>query len=316
MNASGMTHVNRPRRLEGFTLIEVLVVVAIIALLIAVLLPSLAAARAQARIVLCATNLRTVGQCTMYYAQASSDEMPAGYDLDEVTGVILKNAVTKRPVLSLDPWEFLYPFVIKKSMQKGKIDPTGSGWIIQMPTYECPDDLKQHTTSQWPMKTPDGIRRVEFGLSYGSNENMLMSRLADPSPERKYMTGVHSPARKLSTIKSPQRIVAYHDGGDDGRNGAQGWVLADCKAQFGLNQCNFELRHKTGVKGNNFVYVDTHVEFHKMNNTPKNYGLPPFPSAFVPNWGPALPEFPALDDLGHSPPIPYGDVPEKCSIGC
>lgn len=51
---------------EGFTLIEVLVVVAIIALLIAILLPSLARARELARQVVCASNARQISvACTL-----------------------------------------------------------------------------------------------------------------------------------------------------------------------------------------------------------------------------------------------------------
>ncbi len=53
---------------RGFTLIEVLVVVAIIALLIAILLPSLKAARDQARIVACTTNLHDFGTALYTYA--------------------------------------------------------------------------------------------------------------------------------------------------------------------------------------------------------------------------------------------------------
>lgn len=57
------------RALEAFTLIELLVVVAIIAILISILLPSLRQARAQARQVLCNTNLRTLGVSATFYAE-------------------------------------------------------------------------------------------------------------------------------------------------------------------------------------------------------------------------------------------------------
>lgn len=59
------------RRPSAFTLIELLVVVAIIALLISILLPSLGGARAQARQLLCNTNLRSIGQAATFYGEAN-----------------------------------------------------------------------------------------------------------------------------------------------------------------------------------------------------------------------------------------------------
>ena len=60
---------NRFRRpLHGFTLIELLVVVAIIALLVAILLPSLQEARRMAKVVVCATNLRSYAMGLVLYA--------------------------------------------------------------------------------------------------------------------------------------------------------------------------------------------------------------------------------------------------------
>ena len=57
------------RRRAAFTLIELLVVVAIIALLLSILLPSLERARAQARQVLCLTNLKSQGRAVFFYAE-------------------------------------------------------------------------------------------------------------------------------------------------------------------------------------------------------------------------------------------------------
>ncbi|HPD31549.1 MAG TPA: type II secretion system protein [Phycisphaerae bacterium] len=66
------------RRSNGFTLIEVLVVVAIIALLVAILLPSLSRARAQARISACQSNLHQAGVAVTTYAVEYAEFIPRG----------------------------------------------------------------------------------------------------------------------------------------------------------------------------------------------------------------------------------------------
>jgi len=86
-----MTHVLRSRqtasrldptaqhyRRTAFTLVELLVVIGILAVLIGILLPSLANAREKARRVNCLSNLRTIGQSLLMYANAHKDRLPNG----------------------------------------------------------------------------------------------------------------------------------------------------------------------------------------------------------------------------------------------
>lgn len=69
----------RSRKVRGFTLIEVLVVVAIIALLIAILLPSLQAARRHAKSAVCLSNCKHIGQAVADYLFLSKGIYPPSY---------------------------------------------------------------------------------------------------------------------------------------------------------------------------------------------------------------------------------------------
>ncbi|UCD30048.1 MAG: hypothetical protein JSV03_06115, partial [Planctomycetota bacterium] len=61
----------------------------------------------------------------------------------------------------------------------------------------------------------------------------------------------------------------------------------------------FEVHHKTG---NNFLYCDTHVSFHKVLMKPPQYGLPPFPWAWAPNYQRGT--IPEWDNFVREEPIP------------
>jgi prepilin-type N-terminal cleavage/methylation domain-containing protein/prepilin-type processing-associated H-X9-DG protein len=71
----------RKNNRNGFTLVELLVVISIISLLMAVLLPALTGARRQARRSVCASNMRQISLAFNAYAQDNSDWIIVAKDI-------------------------------------------------------------------------------------------------------------------------------------------------------------------------------------------------------------------------------------------
>lgn len=75
---------SRPGRDQGFTLVELLVVIAVIAVLAALLVPALAKGKAQARRAACASSLRQLALASqMYWADNDDRLFPYRFESDE-----------------------------------------------------------------------------------------------------------------------------------------------------------------------------------------------------------------------------------------
>src|SRR4051794_39517009 len=62
-------------RFEGFTLIEILVVLGVIAVLLAILIPAAISVRERSRSAVCLSNLRQIGQAVVMYANDNHDRV-------------------------------------------------------------------------------------------------------------------------------------------------------------------------------------------------------------------------------------------------
>ncbi len=98
------------RSRHGFTLVELLVVIGIIAVLISILLPSLARARQSALTLQCLSNVRTIGQSLMMYANDNKGYYPYGWTFITDTGsgdqrYLPQTLVSYMGNLSYNPWD-------------------------------------------------------------------------------------------------------------------------------------------------------------------------------------------------------------------
>jgi prepilin-type processing-associated H-X9-DG protein len=161
-----------PRR-AAFTLVELLVVIGIIAALVALLLPTLAKSRESAQKVKCMSNMRSITQATLMYAQDNKGFVPARY---RAYATPLKNGLdttaTFGPAAGFvagnppTPSSANGPALLVKNGLQGN----GANYLEINDVFFCPSDIYRapfrHPVTGWGPTSIQNVAANQTSMSY------------------------------------------------------------------------------------------------------------------------------------------------------
>jgi len=176
-------------RRQAFTLIELLVVVSIIALLIAILLPSLKQARAEARRVVCMSNMRQIYLGVTYYTQDYKGHLPYRIHspVNSIFSTLGRSGQGNFAKENLDITRRTLNRYLGVDVKALAQMPDAERDKVEMEVAHCPSDDFE--------LGPYATRGASYAIN--SHHPSNLDNLYEP--------------RKLTDIDTPNRFVLYHE---------------------------------------------------------------------------------------------------------
>lgn len=224
---------------DGFTLVELLVVVAIIAVLIAILLPALAKARDAANRVSCLSNLRQLSGMLIEYTQ-------------EYRGVFPLNKTNKKMFWAESCFRMWHPGI--DTVTDANVGEYGDPKNTRSP-FICPTDLKPWASSTgnppvgWGPEYDGlpGFQNIPLASSYSANGFLMPYWDSKATPPGWSNVGISSE----NYSDGPQKITSVG-------NAANVFLIMDWSARFGNNNLIYPSSIYWINKTNNPAVLNTH----------------------------------------------------------
>jgi len=237
---------------SGFTLVELLVVIGIIALLIGLLLPALTRMQAQAKSVVCKSNLRQIGiYLNLYSDNQRGWIFPVGaWQPFPAPGKYESLGSNKLP------WERWPVAAIKYAYPDPSTVADLGGTVIPglPPTY--PGQTESYNATPW---SPP-VLRCPTDIEPASAHSYLLNKHLAKSPDErlKLSSKVRGGRTQDTVVLMGEKIATEHDYYMEGYSSVTG------NAAFDINNSEFAKivdLYKHGVKlGSNYLFMDGHVD--------------------------------------------------------
>lgn len=236
---------------NGFTLIEMLVVIAIIALLAALIIPATGRALERAQTRRCANQMRQFYQGMLMYASDHDGRLPA---VMSETGMSYTDPVTDERINGRFVWPGTWPFAIAQylgypEIQLGeRINSPRTGTI-----FVCPSFLKSPSSQ---IRANPYDRNLLGG--YGMNRNLRNpdGSFNPVSPHTHWLEQMFYRPRLIS-FENPSQFLLFGEG--NGVNGDLGtrWDFN----RFGTAGYRYVVDPSRHGNGSNFCYLDGSIRF-------------------------------------------------------
>jgi prepilin-type N-terminal cleavage/methylation domain-containing protein/prepilin-type processing-associated H-X9-DG protein len=239
---------------NGFTLVELLIVIGIIAVLIAILLPALSAAREESRRIQCMSNVRQLCTATLEYLNDNRQVLPEACSSNSFQSPLCPVAQSQPEWTHLSGKYYVIPSI--GSLLRRYIDPNQAGAIWRCPS--APD-------STFVMIAPNPYDSIagpsEFlpNYNYGAGKEVLQQALFSGPVTAQYKIQEWA-VRNISGLAAAQAVPL-------GQTQSDVVIFQDRDSTYhSKTPQNIYTYTKNWNYYANYGYLDGHAEGHKYVN--------------------------------------------------